>query len=152
MAPEQSIGEHADIGGLRTGLLDDGRPWLATSSPSPPFEGIELAVGSCLCRFGRGTVRERLKEGREKKRRCPPLIADPEATQLARAQPAHHPAFAYLKAPSYLCRRQRPIFRHRIKPEVRSKLESQQTSRLKVPTKVLRAYAHASRRIRKSAS
>ena len=32
------------------------------------------------------------------------------------------------------------------------KLESQQTSRLKVPTKVLRAYAHASRRFKKSAS
>jgi hypothetical protein len=85
---------------------------LATSSPSPPFEGIELAVGSCLCRFGRGTVRAPLKEGREKKRRCPPLIADPEATQLARAQPAHHPAFAHLKAPSHLCRCQRPIFRY----------------------------------------
>ena len=122
---QSRVEEQADIGGLRTGLLDDGRPWLATSSPSPPFEGIELAVGSCLCRFGRGTVRARLKEGREKKRRCPPLIADPEATQLARAQPAHHPAFAHLKAPSHLCRCQRPIFRHRIEPEVRSTLDVQ---------------------------
>jgi hypothetical protein len=120
-AAENGAVEHVQ----RTGLLDDGRPWLATSSPSPPFEGIELAVGSCLCRFGRGTVRERLKEGREKKRRCPPLIADPEATQLARAQPAHHPAFAHLKAPSHLCRCQRPIFRHRIEPEVRSTLDVQ---------------------------
>ncbi len=74
------------------------------SSPSPPLEGIELAVSSCRYRSGRGTVRTRLQEGCEKKRRCAPLIADPEATQLARAQPAHHPAFAHLKAASHLRR------------------------------------------------